>query len=97
MRLKWTFWDILGHLESWDILGDLGIIFDEFGAYRQFSHAFPTILSPLLIERKKTCDGPTDGPTDRRTDRPSYGDAWTHLKIIYLYAESLIEKIIRYM
>ena len=22
-----------------------------------------------------------DGPTDRRTDRPSYGDAWTNLKM----------------
>ena len=24
-----------------------------------------------------------DGRTDGRTERPSYGDAWTHLKISY--------------
>ena len=47
MRLKWIFWDILGHFGTyWEIMGQLGILFDEFGAFRQFSHAFPTIFSP---------------------------------------------------
>ena len=61
MRLRWTFWDILGQF---------GILFDELGEFRQFSHVFPTIFISNLPIEKKT-----------RTDGPSYRDAWTHLKM----------------
>ena len=36
MRLKWAFWDILGQF---------GRLFDEFGAFRLFYQSFPTIFS----------------------------------------------------
>ena len=45
---------------------------------------------PSFLQLKKKritdgrTDGPTDGPTDRRTDGPSYRDARTHLKIIFM-------------
>ena len=37
---------ILGHFGTfWDILGQLGRLFDEFGAFRLFYQSFPTIFS----------------------------------------------------
>ena len=43
MRLKWTFWDILGQF---------GSLFDKFGASRLFSQSFTTIFSHnRLIEK----------------------------------------------
>ena len=57
-----------GHFgTSWDILGQLGSLFDKFGASRLFSQSFPTVFSHNRLIEKKTCDGRTDGPTDGQT------------------------------
>ena len=37
MRLKWTFWDILGHFRTfWDILGHSGTFWDILGHFGTF-------------------------------------------------------------
>ena len=61
MRLKWTFWDIVGHFGTfWDIVGQFGRLLVEFGAFVFLP--FPTIFSHnRLIEKKRVTDRPTDG------------------------------------
>ena len=64
MRLKWTFWDILGQF---------GRLYDDFGAFRLYSQTIFT--HNRLIEKKGVPDGPTDprthGPTNPRTHEPT--------------------------
>ena len=67
MRLKGT---------SWDILGQIRRLFDEYVALRLFSQSFPTILTRYRFIEKNA------SRFDGRTDRPSHRDAWTHLKTI---------------
>ena len=63
--------DILGHLGTfWDVLGQFGRLFDEFGPIRLFSLSFPSIfIHYRLIYKKRVTDGRTDGRTDGQTDR----------------------------
>ena len=77
MRLKWAFWDILGHLgtirnNSEDFLTSL----DHLDCFPSHFRPFFTIIGSF----NKMRDGPMDERTNGWTDRPSYRDAWTHLK-----------------
>ena len=79
MRLKWTFWDILGHLgTSWNILGHSWTFRDNSEAFLmslEYLDCFPRHYEPLssiIGSLKKKGNGPTDprtvGRTHRRTD-----------------------------
>ena len=40
MRLKWAFWDILGHFgTTWDILGPFGTLWDNFSQSNRGKHS----------------------------------------------------------
>ena len=82
MRLKWTFWDILGYVGTFkDILGHHETFWDNFEDFTtslEHLDRFPSHLTIFshnqLIEKNAL-----------RTDRPSYRDAWTHLKNKFVY------------
>ena len=86
MRLKWAFWDILGHFgTTWDILGHFGTLWDNlegFSTSLEHLDRFPRHFrpfSPVIGSMKLTRDRQPAG----RTDIPSCKDAWTHLKRSY--------------
>ena len=65
---------------------DIQWLGDRFEPYfdcdSDFINFMPFPLKIRNLKKKYTMDGPTaDGRTAHRTDRPSYGDAWTHLKM----------------
>ena len=91
MRLKWEFWDIMGHFETtWDNLGHFGNNSEDFLTSLDHLDCFPSHFRPFYpligsLKKARITDRQTDGPTDGWTDRSSCVDplAWTHLKISF--------------
>ena len=55
-------------LTFWDILGQFGRLFDEFGAFSLFSQLFPTIFTNYWLIEKRVMDRQMDGQTDGQID-----------------------------
>ena len=71
--------NVASEVDIWDILGQFGRFYDEFGALRLFSQSFLTIFTHNWLIEKNAFR--TDPRTDGRTDIHSYRDVWMHLKI----------------